>query len=263
MRADDLHQDGLRAARVGSVREFPRRHGRTLADVWRTPVLADEAIVRVRTARLEDYAAIRALQRRALPFLEPLALRPMENRLRAFPEGQLIAVAAGEIVGAAFSLVVQWDDYGVAHTWQSITGDGYFTTHDTRGRTLYGADVAIDSPQRGPGIARALFQARRRLCRRLNLRRIIATARLPGYAPLRDTMTPELYAMRVIWGDIADSAMRFQMAQGYQYCGVLHGYQPEDTDSAGCAALLAWLNPMYAPAGPPAHEEHARQRKCA
>lgn len=225
--------------------------------------MAGGGIVKVRATRLEDYAAVRALQRQAAPYMTPPTLKQLESQLLAFPQGQMVAVADGQVVGVASSLVVQWDDYGVEHTWRSITGDGYFTTQDSQGRTLYGADISVDSSLHGYTIARALFQARRRLCRRLNLRRIITTARLPGYRIAKEAMSPELYAMRVIWGDIADASMRFQMTQGFQYCGILHGYVPEDAQSCGYAALLAWLNPLFTPAGPPAFEQSERQRKCA
>lgn len=248
---------------MGSVEAFPRRRGSTVAEAWRASPLPGGGAIKVRGTRLADYAAVRALQRHASPYLAPWGLKQLESQLAAFPQGQMVAVCDGQVVGTAASLVVQWDDYGLDHTWKSITGDGYFTTHDSRGRTLYGADITVDESRRGFGIARALFQARRRLCRRLNLRRIIATARLPGYAAAREAMSPDLYAMRVIWGDIADASMRFQMAQGFQYCGILRGYQPEDEESCGYAALLAWLNPLYAPPGPPAFEEAERQRKCA
>ncbi len=164
---------------------------------------------------------------------------------------------------AASSLIVQWDDYAVEHTWRGVTGDGHFTTHDALGLTLYGAEMVVDVAHRGFGIARALLQERRRICRRLNLRRIIATARLSGYHALREAMSPELYAMRVIWGDIADPLLRFTMTQGFQYCGVIHDYQPEDLESCGHAALVVWLNPLYTPPRPPALAEPDRQRNCA
>jgi hypothetical protein len=107
---------------------------------------------------------------------------------------------------------------------------------------------------------RALYQAQRRICRRMNLRRIIAAARLPGYSALKDTMSPELYAMKVIWGDIADPMMRFRMSQGFHYCGIIHDYLPEDRESCGHAALIAWLNPLHAPPRPPAAIESERRR---
>jgi hypothetical protein len=76
-------------------------------------------------------------------------------------------------------------------------------------------------------------------------------------------MSPELYAQRVIWGDVADQSLRFQMAQGFQYCGIIRGYLPEDVESCGNAALIVWLNPLYSPTEPPANVEKERPRKCA
>jgi GNAT superfamily N-acetyltransferase len=250
---------------LGSIQAFPPRiHGpATIADVWRAGPVPGSGVVKVRETRLEDYAAIRALQRVAAPYTTPWTLKQFESQRLAFPEGQMVAVCEGHVVGVASSLVVRWDDYNAQPTWRSITAEGHFTTHDSTGHTLYGADLVVDSTRRGFGVGRALFQARRRLCRRLNLRRIIATTRLPGYGARREALTPEQYAMRVVWGDIADPAMRFLMAQGFQYCGILHDYLPEDAESCGHAALLAWLNPLFAPPGPTASEEAQRQRKCA
>jgi hypothetical protein len=69
--------------------------------------------------------------------------------------------------------------------WSATTGEGLFTTHDPSGRTLYAMEPIVDVSRRGFGVARALYQAQRRLCRRLNLRRIITAARLPGYREVR------------------------------------------------------------------------------
>src|SRR5205085_6093165 len=123
-----------------------------------------------------------------------------------------------QVVGLSSTLVVRWDEYAAHHTWREITGDGSFTTHDAAGRTLFCADFVADASHHGYGVARALLQAERRLARRMNLRRIIMTSRLAGLAALDDSVTPELYAMRVIWGDIDDPGMRFVLAQGFQYC---------------------------------------------
>lgn len=249
---------------MGSVQYFPRSGAiATIADVWRTGPVPGSGLIKVRETRLEDFAAIRALQRVATPFAPACTLRQLESQRHAFPEGQLVAVCEGHVVGVASSLVVHWDDYDAQATWRSITADGTFTTHGMKGHTLYAADLVVDATRRGFGVGRALFQARRRLCRRLNLKRIIATARLPGYRACASNMTPEQYAMRVVWGDVNDAAMRFLMAQRFQYCGILRDYLPEDDESCGHAALLAWLNPLYAPLGPTATAEAQRQRKCA
>jgi GNAT superfamily N-acetyltransferase len=249
---------------LGSIIEaFPERHrAATIADVWRSAPVPGSGPVRVRAARLEDFAAIRALQRTSTAYAPPWTLKQFESRIHAFNEGQLVAVSDGQVIGAASSLVVRWDDYAVDHTWRSITGDGTFATHDPHGRTLYSAELLADASRRGFGIARALFQAQRRLTRRGNLRRIITTARLAEYGA-HEAMAPELYAMRVIWGDIDDADMRFKMSQGFQYCGILRGYLPADAGSGGHAALLAWLNPLYSPPGPPAYMAPERQLRSA
>ncbi len=162
----------------------------------------------------------------------------------------------GRVIGASASLIVLWDDYGVDHTWKGITGDGYFTTHNPAGFTLYGAEVVVDAKRRGNGIGRILYSARRKLCQSRNLKRIIAAGRLPGYHKVKDVMAPELYAMRVVWGDIRDPVLRFQMSQGFHYCGVIHNYLPEDGPSCGNAALIVWLNSRYAP---PRHSTGAKK----
>ncbi len=250
---------------MGSVEAFPRKPPvATIADVWRVARVTGNESLHVRTMRLEDCAAIRALQRQANPGVPPWTLQQLESQRHAFPEGQLVAETGGLVVGALSSLVVQWDDYAVDHTWKAITGDGHFTTHDPRGRTLYGTEVVVDVSLRGGyAVARALYQAQRRLCRRLNLRRVIAAARLPGYREMKEQMSPELYAMKVIWGDIADPILRFPMSLGFHYCGIIHAYLPEDRESDGHAALIVWLNPLYSPPRPPAAIAPERRRRCA
>ena len=252
---------------MGSIIEvFPGSRGigkRQRVATWRHAALPGNGPVRVRAAKIEDYAAIRALQRLSHAGTRAWTLKQFEGHRNAFPEGQLVAVSDGEVVGAASSLVVQWDDYALEHDWKSVTGDGFFTTHDTAGRTLYSAELVMDLSRRGSGIARALYQAQRKLCRKLNLRRIIGGARLPGYGAVAAEMTPELYAQRVIWGDIEDAHLRFPMSQGFQFCGIIRDYLPEDHESVGHAALLVWLNPLFSPVEPPANAATERPRKCA
>lgn len=244
---------------MGSIQTFPRKpHVATLADVWRAAALQSGSSVEVRALRLEDYAALRALHRQAEPWHEAPTLRQVESRRQAFAAGQLVAVSDGRVAGVFSSLVVPWDPDAQA-TRSSLTGDGYFTTHDGGAGTLYAAEMFVEAGKRNVAVARALFQAGRRLCRRMNLRRMTTTTPLEGYAE----GPPERYAMRVVWGDVADAAMRLRLSLGFEYCGILHGFMPEDAASGGHAALFAWLNPIYAPPQPPAFAQSERPRKCA
>ena len=248
---------------MGSIQVFPRKApANTLADVWRAAG-ASIGAVRIREARLEDFAALRALQRQFAPHLPALTLRNLETRRHVFAPGQLVAVSDGRLVGAAASLIVRWDDGGAIPTWKSLTGEGSFITHDSSASTLYGAELIVDETGRGASVARSLLQAMRRSCRKLNLRRVVTTERLAGYAGADPSTTPARYAMRIVWGDVADAVLGLRMSMGFQFCGVLQGFLPEDRDSFGSAALLAWLNPLYAPPGPPAFEQSERARKCA
>lgn len=248
---------------MGSIQVFPRRPGaRIAAENWRAAPFAADAPVRVREARLEDYAAMRALQRLAARD-PPFSLKQLESQLHVFPRGQMVAICNGELAGTATSLILRWDDFLAERTRDALTGDGYLGTHDDSGSTLFGAELVADPTPRGLAAARALSQGRRRLCRRLNLRRVLTPVMLEGYERMRAALTPEAFAMRVMCGDIAHAPMRRLMAHGFQFCGVLRDYGPHDAGSAGHAALFAWVNPFYAPPRPPAFEQSQRPRKCA
>jgi hypothetical protein len=248
---------------LGSIQLFPRRGAVTIADVWRVAPVASGGAIRVRPARVEDYAAIRALERQSRLGARASTLREFEARRHVFPEGQWVAECDGAIAGAGGSLLVSWHGDPLEPAWRTLAGDGGSLAHDPRGRTLFAFDVVADFTRRGFGVARALHLARRRLCRRLNLRRIAAALPLSGYRALRDSIPPELYARRVVWGEAEEPMLRFHLAQGFQYCGILRGFHGADEESGGHAALVAWLNPLYAPPGPSASVASQRARKCA
>ncbi len=185
------------------------------------------------------------LQRRAYETIAPWPEEKFVNQIRTFPQGQVVAEFKGRIVGAASSLVVLWDEWAVEHSWKEITGAGTFATHNALGRTLYGAEVFVDHALRGMGVGRELYRARRRICRALNLKRIMACGRLPGYANFAKVMSADLYCKKVLWGDLADPVLSFQLREGFRFCGVVEGYLPDDEESCGNASLIVWLNPKY------------------
>ena len=84
----------------------------------------------------------------------------------------------------------------------------------------------------------------------MNLRRIIACGRLPGYGNYADQFSAEGYAKRVVWGDLRDPVLSFQLREGFSYCGVIDGYIPEDIESRGHASIIVWLNPDFDPTIP-------------
>lgn len=202
--------------------------------------------VLIRHTHEGDIPALIALQKASYPpEMPPWSRTKFEDQLEVFPQGQIVAIMDDRLVGCASSLIVLWDDWHETHTWREITGSGTFQNHNPDGKTLYGAEVFVDPQVRGAGLGHALYQGRRKLCRAMNLKRIIACGRLPGYYRHAAEMSAEDYAKRVVWGDFRDPVLGFQLYEGFHYCGVIEDYLPEDRESCGNASLIVWLNPSY------------------
>lgn len=247
---------------MGSIQSFPRRWRAGLRDrAWRMSPTPSGPVT-VRAALPEDFAILHALHRLAVPARPALAMKQLEAQRHAFPEGQLVAVQGGRAVGAGTSLVLPWERHATLPRWEDITGQGTFASHDAAGETLFAVETLVDSSRRGLGIGRSLLQARRQLCRRLNLRRIVAAAPLSGHTPLEASASPEQYAARILMGDLSNPMLELHLAQGFQYCGVAHDFLPVGTESRAHAALMVWINPAHAPHPPPVREEGAAL-KCA
>ncbi len=206
----------------------------------------------VRATKPGDVDALLQLQARVYPTIAPWQREHLARQLAVFPEGQLVAEINHSIVGCASSLIILWDEWADEHTWHEITAAGSFSTHNPAGFTLYGAEVFVDPALRGKRVGHLLYEGRRQLCRKLNLRRIIACGRLPGYRAVADQMPVELYVKKVLWGDLVDPVLSFQLREGFRFCGIMSDYLPEDVDSCGQASLIAWVNPDHDPTQPTA-----------
>lgn len=206
----------------------------------------------VREATPRDIPELMQLNRAAYPMLAEDNVVWGESHLqshqRVFPQGQLVAQTPdGRIVGAAASLIVNMGSDPLRfHTWAGITDSGYFTNHDPAGDTLYGADVYVHPDTRGLRVGSQIYEARRQLCRRLNLRRILAGGRLWNYSEYADKYSPEEYAQRVVVGEIRDLVLSFQLREGFSLRGILPNYL-RDARSKNHASLIEWLNPQYTP----------------
>jgi GNAT superfamily N-acetyltransferase len=199
----------------------------------------------IRTTTPVDVPHLVALQRSVYPTIAAWTEERVLHQLGVFPQGQTVACYGDRIVGCASSLVIRWDEWSTDHSWSEITANGSFDNHDPSGRTLYGAEVFVDPRLRGQRVGHRLYEARRALCRRMNLKRIIACGRLPGYHRHAAAMSLETYAKKIVWGDLTDPVLSFQLKEGFSYCGVIENYIPEDAESLGHASLIVWLNPRY------------------
>lgn len=170
--------------------------------------------------------------------------------LRTFRDGQICIEDDGKVVAAAFAVVVDYDKFGDKHTYMEITGNIYATTHDPKGDVLYGIDVFVDPAYREMRLGRRLYEARKELCKNLNLRAIMAGGRIPGYKKYVNEMTPQQYISKVKRKDLYDPILTFQLSNDFDVKQVLKGYLPEDKESQGYATLLEWFNIDFEPQKP-------------
>jgi predicted amidohydrolase/GNAT superfamily N-acetyltransferase len=220
--------------------------------------------ITLRTAAHSDIDFLIDLNKRCFPAMAKEDIFwTRENLLshqRLFPEGQIVAELEGELVGAVFSLIVDMGSNPYRpHTYYGITDGGFFYSHNPKGDTLYAADLFVDPEARGTGVGHFLYEARRNLCRQLNLRRILTGGRLHGYLPYSEEMTPDEYIQAVETGEIKDLVLSFQIREGFIVRGLLKNYIT-DPNSKDNASLLEWLNPDFVPHD---SEDHRKVRVAA
>lgn len=223
----------------------PERRGSKPARRRRTT-----APVTIRRARLSDVPAIYACQKAAYPTFPPGGLcdeRLLRLELRAFPEGQIVALLDKKIVGYATSLIVQIDEDSPWYSYAEITGNGTFSSHNPAGDTLYGADIAVHPDFRGAGISGKLYDERKKILRRFNLRRLVAGGRIPGYSEYAGRLTAEEYVEEVVRGELTDATLNPQLKAGFKVRSVHMSYV-QDAQSLNYATFIEMENPRYRPA---------------
>ncbi len=200
----------------------------------------------LRNTRPEDFDDVKAIMDLVYPSLGGSWTREQFiSQIARFPDGQICIEDRGRVVAASGALIVDYDRFGDRHSYSAITADGSFGTHDPNGDTLYGADIFVHPDYRGLRLGRRLYDVRKELCERLNLRRMIAGGRIPGYRQHADKMSPARYIQLVKDLEIRDPVLSFQLANGFHVRKVIKDYEPKDTESRAYATLLEWINIHY------------------
>lgn len=166
--------------------------------------------------------------------------------LEVFPEGQVGVENDGRIVAFAFSLVIDYEEFGDDHSYDEITSKEKFTNHTPDGDVLYGIEVCVDPEFQGLRLGRRLYDARKEVCEELNLRAIVAGGRMPNYSKYRH-LTPRQYLDAVKRKEIYDPVMTFQLSNDFHVRKVIRNYSDDDTESGSHATLLEWVNISYEP----------------
>ncbi len=165
--------------------------------------------------------------------------------INIFHEGQVGIRVDNELAGCALSIIVDYDKVDSKHTYREITGNYSFKTHTSKGDILYGIDVFVRPKFRGLRLGRRLYDYRKELCEKLNLKGIVFGGRIPNYHQYSDTVSPKEYIEKVRNKDIHDPVLNFQLSNDFHPARILQGYLEGDKDSNEYAVLLEWDNVYY------------------
>lgn len=171
--------------------------------------------------------------------------KSIEKLLDIFPEGQIAVLIDGKVAGCALSLIVDYEKFSDSHTYEEITGNYSFSTFDADGKTLYGIEVFIHPDYRGLRLGRRLYDARKELTERLNLKNIIFGGRIPLYHEHAADLSPKQYLEKVKHKEIYDPVLSFQLSNDFHVRKIIRNYIPADVESHEYATLLEWNNVFY------------------
>jgi predicted amidohydrolase len=196
---------------------------------------------------MQDYEEIKTSMQEAYTNM-PEAFwkeRHIKSLIDKFPEGQVGIKVDNELAGCALSIIVDYSAFDDKHTYKEITGSYTFNTHTPEGTKLYGIDVFIRPKFRGLRLGRRLYDYRKELCEKLNLKGIVFGGRIPNYHQYSSEISPREYIDKVRNKEIHDPVLDFQMSNDFHPVRVLKGYLEGDNESQEYAVLLEWDNVYY------------------
>ncbi len=227
-----------------------------------TAVEGFERRITVRSLTPADYEAVTGLQRLCFPGMKPWTKEQFESQLGLFAEGQIGIECDGRLVASSSSLIVDFDEYSEWHNWREISDQGYIRNHNPKGNTLYGIEIMVHPEFRGLRLARRLYDARKELARRYNLRSCIIGGRIPGYHRHADAMSAREYVEKVIEKKLVDPVLTAQISNGFALRRLIPDYMPTDQESRGFATFLEWTNLEYTPDSPRRYRAVTPVRIC-
>ena len=135
--------------------------------------------VELRNLRMEDYDQLAKSFKRIYADHDVFwTHEQIKTLITIFPEGQVVIVVDDKIVGCALSIIVDYNMVKGDHTYAKVTGNETFNTHNPQGNILYGIEVFIHPDYRGLRLGRRMYEYRKELCEKLNLKAIMFGGRM-------------------------------------------------------------------------------------
>jgi ribosomal protein S18 acetylase RimI-like enzyme len=201
----------------------------------------------IRNYREEDFEALIDIQRECFPPPFPPELwwtkEQLASHIERFPEGAICVEAGGVLVGSMTGLIIQYDPEAEHHTWAETTGDGWITTHDPHGDTLYIVDVCVRPSFRQYGFGKAMTHAMYHLVIEKKLKRLLGGGRMSGYGQVAHLLSAEEYVQEVLDGKRKDPVITYMLRCGRMPVRIAEHYL-EDEESRNYGLLMEWKNPF-------------------
>jgi len=194
-----------------------------------------------------DYPELREAMIASYPMMQEYiwTKEQIYSLISLFPEGQVALKVNGQFAGCALSIRLDSEVTDRNHTYREITGNYTFKTYRPDGNILYGIDVFIKPELRGLRLGRRLYDYRKELCEKLNLKGIVFGGRIPNYHQHAGELTPKEYIRKVRDREIHDPVLNFQLSNDFHPMRILKGYLEGDKASGEYAVLLEWDNIYY------------------
>src|SRR5690606_1717263 len=101
--------------------------------------------IELRYLSFDDYQQLKEAMIEAYPTMPDDYWRKgqINKLIKKFPEGQVVVMVNDQIAGCALSIIVDYDRFEDGHTYNEVTGNYTFNTHNDNGDVLYVNDVFI------------------------------------------------------------------------------------------------------------------------
>jgi len=199
--------------------------------------------VRIRRAQPEDIEEILIIEKEAWPETLRATKKQFRSRIETFPEGTLVAMANGAVIGVVSAEIVHYDIKNPIATWAEATDSGFIKkTHNLEGDTLYGVDLTVS--QSVENASKLLLERIGKLAIGHSLKQCVLGARIPRYHKFKDKMTAEEYINGQRNNRPMDPELSFYSKMGLKAVRTLPNYI-DDPKSCNYGVLMVWENPFY------------------
>ncbi len=201
--------------------------------------------IKLRVLKSNDYGQITSIQTKCFPGMKPWTKEQFNNFITRFPEGQICVQFGKKVIASSCSLVINFDDYDETASWNELTDGGNISNHNIYGDTLYGMEMMVDPDYRDMKLSRRLYESRKNIAKKYNLKKIVIGGRIPNYHKYSESLSIDEYIPKVMDKVIYDPVLTAQLSNGFILRRVLPNYLPNDHESCGYATVLEWINYNY------------------